>query len=63
MKPLQNVQARPEPREVDCQLARQPARGPAYAPPQVVTYRGQDVLQELGPAQACSFNHSVLICP
>ena len=40
-----------------------PARGPAYTPPQVVTYRGQDVLQELGPAQACSFNHSVLICP
>jgi hypothetical protein len=36
---------------------------PAYTPPQVVTYRGQDVLEELGAAQACSFNHSVLICP
>ena len=36
---------------------------PDYEPPQVVTYRGQEVLEELGPAQACSFNHSVVICP
>lgn len=59
MQPLQDVKVQPEPQEVDRQLACRPA----YAPPQVVTYRGQDVLQEMGPAQACSFNHSVLICP
>jgi hypothetical protein len=45
------------------QAAQEHEPRPDYVPPQVVTYRGQDVLQELGPAQACSFNHSVLICP
>lgn len=45
------------------QAAQEKEDRPGYAPPQVVTYRGQDVLEELGPAQACSFNHSVLICP
>ena len=35
---------------------------PEYEPPQVVTYRGDEILEELGPAQACSFNHSVVIC-
>ena len=38
-------------------------RRPDYEPPQVVTYRGAEILEELGPAQACSFNHSVVICP
>ena len=33
-------------------------RLPDYEPPQVVTYRGQDILEALGPAHACSFNHS-----
>lgn len=42
---------------------RTEVRSPAYTPPQVVTYRGAEVLEALGPAQACSFNHSVLICP
>lgn len=36
---------------------------PEYEPPQVITYRGEEILEELGPAQACSFNHSVVICP
>jgi hypothetical protein len=36
---------------------------PKYEPPQVLTCRGQEILEELGPAQACSFNHSVLVCP
>lgn len=36
---------------------------PEYEPPQVLTCRGQEILEELGPAQACTFNHSVLICP
>ncbi len=35
---------------------------PAYEPPRVVTYRGDQILEELGPAQACSFNHSVILC-
>ena len=26
---------------------------PEYEPPQVVTYRGQQILEALGPAQAC----------
>jgi hypothetical protein len=37
-------------------------RQPEYEPPRVVTHRGAEILEELGPAQACSFNHSVLIC-
>ena len=36
---------------------------PDYEPPQVITYRGDEILEELGPAQACSFNHSVIFCP
>lgn len=39
-----------------------PAAPPEYAPPQVVTYRGQQILEELAPAQACSFVHSILLC-
>jgi len=35
---------------------------PPYEPPRVVTYRDDDLLAELGPAQACSFNHSVVGC-
>ena len=27
---------------------------PKYEPPVVVTYREDDILEELGPAQACS---------
>ncbi len=33
-----------------------------YEPPRVVTYRGDELLQMLGPAQACSFGHSVVMC-
>ncbi len=39
-----------------------PAALPKYVPPQVITYRGQEILEELGPAQACSFLHSVVLC-
>ena len=35
---------------------------PPYEAPRVVTYRGDDVLQLLPPAQACSFGHSVVAC-
>ncbi len=35
---------------------------PPYEPPRVITYRGDQILEELGPAQACSFNHSVVLC-
>jgi len=35
---------------------------PPYEPPQVVTYHDDDLLAELGPAQACSFGHSVIGC-
>ncbi len=45
----------------------QPAEGvppaqPKYEPPRVITYRGAQILEELGPAQACSFLHSVVFC-
>jgi hypothetical protein len=43
------------------QAPRQPAL-PEYAPPRVVTYHGQEIQDELGPAQACSFVHSVILC-
>ncbi len=35
---------------------------PDYEPPAVVTYRGEEILEMLGPAQACSFSHSVVLC-
>lgn len=35
---------------------------PEYEAPKVITYRGKEIMERLGPAQACSFNHSVLIC-
>jgi hypothetical protein len=38
------------------------AQMPEYEPPEVVTHRGEELLEELGPAQACSFNHSVVGC-
>jgi hypothetical protein len=36
---------------------------PPYEPPQVVTYHDDDLLAELGPAQACSYGGSVVGCP
>jgi hypothetical protein len=36
---------------------------PPYEPPQVVTYHDDDLLAELGPAQACSYVGSVVGCP
>ena len=36
---------------------------PPYEPPQVLTYHDDDLLAELGPAQACSFGGSVVGCP
>jgi len=35
---------------------------PAYEPPRVVTYQDDELLAELGPAQACSFGGSVVGC-
>ena len=36
---------------------------PGYEPPKVVTYSGDELLKELGPAQACSpFGGSVIGC-
>jgi hypothetical protein len=35
---------------------------PAYEPPHVVTYRGEQILRMLGPVYACSFGHSVVAC-
>lgn len=35
---------------------------PSYEAPQVVTYHDDDLLAELGPAQACSFGGSVVGC-
>ncbi len=39
-----------------------PSTQPEYEPPRVITYRGEEILEELGPAQACSFLHSVVLC-
>jgi hypothetical protein len=52
----ERLQAETEPEREDPGL-------PDYEPPRVVTHRGQEILEALGPAQACSFNHSVLLCP
>jgi hypothetical protein len=38
------------------------AQAPDYEAPRVVTYRGEQIQELLRPAQACSFNHSVLLC-
>lgn len=35
---------------------------PSYEPPAVITYRREELLEELGPAQACSFSGSVVGC-
>jgi hypothetical protein len=35
---------------------------PPYEPLRVVTYRGDEILRLLGPAQACSFGQSVVMC-
>lgn len=35
---------------------------PAYEPPEVVTHRGDELIDELGPAQACSFAGSMTGC-
>ena len=35
---------------------------PKYEPPKVITLDKEMILEELGPAQACSFSHSVVIC-
>ena len=54
---MKNPDVRPKAEEV----REQPS--PEYEPPRVITHRGQEILEELGPAQACSFNHAVLVCP
>jgi len=33
-----------------------------YEAPKVLTYRGEEILQLLGPAQACTFHGSVIAC-
>jgi hypothetical protein len=49
-------------RQADERQAPQQPALPEYVPPRVVTYHGLKVLEELGPAQACSFVHSVVLC-
>jgi hypothetical protein len=51
-----------EPQEPILAEEPRPADRPDYEPPQVLTYRGKDILEQIGPAQACSFNHSVVLC-
>jgi len=43
-------------------VTQEPPDLPVYEPPKVLTYRGDQILDLLGPAQACSFSHSVVIC-
>ncbi len=36
---------------------------PKFEPPKVITYSGDDILEELGPAHACNpFSGSVVAC-
>lgn len=35
---------------------------PEYEPPNVLSYSQEDLMQELGPARACSFSGSVVGC-
>ena len=35
---------------------------PMYEPPAVITYHEEELLEELGPALACSFSGSVVSC-
>lgn len=35
---------------------------PNYEPPTVLSYSEEDLIQELGPARACSFSGSVVGC-
>ncbi len=37
------------------QQVQAPELIPVYEPPEVVTHRGDELIDELGPAQACSF--------
>ncbi len=38
-------------------------RKPKLEPPKVITYSGDDILEELGPAHACNpFSGSVVAC-
>jgi len=40
-----------EPRESSEQLQ---AEKPEYAPPRIITYTSEEILEQIGPAQACS---------
>lgn len=41
----------------------EPAKKPRLEPPRVITYSGDDILEELGPAHACNpFSGSVVSC-
>lgn len=40
----------------------EPETLPKYEPPRVITYRGEELLEALGPMQACTFNGAVLVC-
>jgi hypothetical protein len=41
----------------------EPEALPEYQPPRVITYRGEELLEALGPMQACTpFTGAVLIC-
>ena len=40
-----------------------PGSKPRFDPPKVITYSGDDILEELGPAHACSpFSGAVVAC-
>ncbi len=39
------------------------AKRPKFEPPKVITYSGDDILEELGPAHACNpFSGAVVAC-
>jgi hypothetical protein len=48
--------------ELTAGQAAEPESPPEYQPPTVITYRGDELLEALGPMQACTFSGAVLVC-
>ncbi len=49
--------------EVSKENSEKPQKKPKFEPPKLITYSGDDILEELGPAHACSpFSGAVVSC-
>lgn len=57
---MENEVLEPRPAVAGMQHPELPAQQPQpYEPPKVISYRGQDILRALGPAQSCNS----FVCP